>query len=588
MKRFKKSLSAFVTLALLAAAVGTTVVNDTEKVLADESDVTVKLTTDVTEVKSGDTLTATLSIEKNPNLAGLTVRFNYDKEVLSFVSASVPDGSVYASAVVFPDIDMLDDKDADLNEVADGTVGFAYAEIKNKNVTGDILVATFKVIDDAKVGESKLTYEYLDASNASGNTLKIEGEETSFKVLCGHEKTTEKVTKEPTCTETGIKSTICDICGETVKTETIAALGHDFGEFKITKEPTCTEEGEKTAICSRCGETKTEAVAALGHDFGEFEITKEPTCTEEGKKTATCSRCGETKTESIPAVGHEYGEWTVTKEPTCTEEGEREAVCSVCGDKKTETIEPLGHHYDSFEVTKEESEEEDGELVRTCAVCGETITTVIPKIDAKNFGLKDSYGSEIKKEFYVGDTIEIKASIFSINDGEPVLGDVRYVPFAYMINESTGEWEKEPYSIKLTPDSEGEYKIIVEYVREINDTTGWVKTDKTYAFETVISALKKEEIKPENNNKTDDNNGSEKSDTINKTPAETVITDNKPSDNIETNNNDSANKNNSSAKNSSTPKTGDTAEAQVMLIGLMLVAGVSAVVASTKRRENKK
>lgn len=549
MKRFKKSLSAFVTLALLAAAVGTTVVNDTEKVLADESDVTVKLTTDVTEVKSGDTLTATLSIEKNPNLAGLTVRFNYDKEVLSFVSASVPDGSVYASAVVFPDIDMLDDKDADLNEVADGTVGFAYAEIKNKNVTGDILVATFKVIDDAKVGESKLTYEYLDASNASGNTLKIEGEETSFKVLCGHEKTTEKVTKEPTCTETGIKSTICDICGETVKTETIAALGHDFGEFEITKEPTCTEEGEKTA---------------------------------------TCSRCGETKTESIPAVGHEYGEWTVTKEPTCTEEGEREAVCSVCGDKKTETIEPLGHHYDSFEVTKEESEEEDGELVRTCAVCGETITTVIPKIDAKNFGLKDSYGSEIKKEFYVGDTIEIKASIFSINDGEPVLGDVRYVPFAYMINESTGEWEKEPYSIKLTPDSEGEYKIIVEYVREINDTTGWVKTDKTYAFETVISALKKEEIKPDDNNKTDDNNGSEKSDTINKTPAETVITDNKPSDNIETNNNDSANNNNSSAKNSSTPKTGDTAEAQVMLIGLMLVAGVSAVVASTKRRENKK
>lgn len=74
---------------------------------------------------------------------------------------------------------------------------------------------------------------------------------------------------------------------------------HEYDDGVITKEPTCTEEGEKTSTCSLCGETKIESVPIIAHAFDE-EITKESTFKEEGEKTFTCKNCGYSYTESIP------------------------------------------------------------------------------------------------------------------------------------------------------------------------------------------------------------------------------------------------------------------------------------------------
>ncbi|MFR5919662.1 cohesin domain-containing protein, partial [Eubacterium ventriosum] len=54
----------------------------------------------------------------------------------------------------------------------------------------------------------------------------------------------------------------CTVCGKelsrtTIKTE---AKGHKWNEGKVTTEPTCTEEGVKTFECTVCGKTKTEKV----------------------------------------------------------------------------------------------------------------------------------------------------------------------------------------------------------------------------------------------------------------------------------------------------------------------------------------
>ncbi|MFQ9390174.1 MAG: hypothetical protein ACLR1V_16505 [Coprococcus sp.] len=38
---------------------------------------------------------------------------------------------------------------------------------------------------------------------------------------------------------------------------------------KVTKEATCTEDGVKTNTCTVCGETKTEIIPAVGHQYGE-------------------------------------------------------------------------------------------------------------------------------------------------------------------------------------------------------------------------------------------------------------------------------------------------------------------------------
>lgn len=145
----------------------------------------------------------------------------------------------------------------------------------------------------------------------------------------------ETITKEPTCTETGEKKYTCD-CGNSY-TEVIPAKGHHYenGECtdchekdpnhehsyteKVTKEPTCTEKGEKTYTCT-CGHSYTEEIPATGHHYGDDDkctgcgelnpdhehsytetITKEATTTEEGEKTYTC-KCGESYTEAIPAI----------------------------------------------------------------------------------------------------------------------------------------------------------------------------------------------------------------------------------------------------------------------------------------------
>ena len=45
------------------------------------------------------------------------------------------------------------------------------------------------------------------------------------------------------------------------------ALGHNYSEFKVTKEPTCTETGTADSICSVCGDTQHNTLAALGHKY---------------------------------------------------------------------------------------------------------------------------------------------------------------------------------------------------------------------------------------------------------------------------------------------------------------------------------
>ena len=161
-----------------------------------------------------------------------------------------------------------------------------------------------------------------------------------------HEWETE-VTKEPTCTETGVKSTRCKHCGKQSQEE-IPALGHQW-ERQVIKEPTCTEAGKSSEVCSRCGQEKPgseETIDPLGHQW-ERKVTEEPTCTEAGVASMVCKRCGLEREESIDPLGHQW-ERRVKEEATCTESGVASMVCKRCGLEKSgseETIDPLGHNW---------------------------------------------------------------------------------------------------------------------------------------------------------------------------------------------------------------------------------------------------
>lgn len=73
---------------------------------------------------------------------------------------------------------------------------------------------------------------------------------------------------------------------------------HTWNAGVVTKEPTCTEAGVKTYTCTTCGATKTEAIAALGHVWGAYTVTEHAVNGNDGEKTRTCSRCD--TTESAP------------------------------------------------------------------------------------------------------------------------------------------------------------------------------------------------------------------------------------------------------------------------------------------------
>ena len=200
---------------------------------------------------------------------------------------------------------------------------------------------------------------------------------TAGSKTCQHVWDNGKVTKEPTETETGIRTYTCTLCGET-KTETIPKLTHEHSYKDVVTAPTCTEKGYTTHTCA-CGDSYVDTyVDALGHAWDNGKVTKEPTETETGVKAFTCTRCGETKAEVIPALSHEHSYKDVVTAPTCTEKGYTTHTCA-CGDSYVDTyVDALGHAWDSGKVTKEPTETETGVKTFTCTRCGETKTETIP------------------------------------------------------------------------------------------------------------------------------------------------------------------------------------------------------------------
>lgn len=160
-------------------------------------------------------------------------------------------------------------------------------------------------------------------------------ESASATFICAndasHEETvaaavTSAVTKEPTCTEDGLRTYTASVTfGEKnytdTKTEGIKATGeHVWDNGVVTAEPTCTAKGVKTYTCTKCSATKTEELNALGHNY-ETKRT-EPTCEKDGKEEEVCSRCGDVRfSRVLPATGHSY-RW----DPRT-----RRTVCENCG-----------------------------------------------------------------------------------------------------------------------------------------------------------------------------------------------------------------------------------------------------------------
>ena len=85
----------------------------------------------------------------------------------------------------------------------------------------------------------------------------------TFRCVEAHEHSYTAVVTPPTCTEKGYTTHTCS-CGDSYVDTYVDALGHAWDNGKVTKEPTETETGVKTFTCTRCHETKTESIPATG------------------------------------------------------------------------------------------------------------------------------------------------------------------------------------------------------------------------------------------------------------------------------------------------------------------------------------
>lgn len=165
----------------------------------------------------------------------------------------------------------------------------------------------------------------------------------------------------------------CATCGEViVAQEVIPALGHEMGTFTRVSNPTCTQTGLETSVCTRCGETIERIIPATGHT--EEVIPGTPaTCTETGlSEGVLCSVCGAVLVEQevVPAKGHTYGETVVIEEASCLRNGKQESVCKDCGETVTERIPALGHDR-VYEPAIEATCETSGRTGRVvCDRCG--------------------------------------------------------------------------------------------------------------------------------------------------------------------------------------------------------------------------
>ena len=179
------------------------------------------------------------------------------------------------------------------------------------------------------------------------------------------------ITKEPTATETGIKTFTCSVC-QTIKTEDIAKVHvHDYTRLgEIVEGPYCETEGKRWMYCSYegCNERVLKPVPAIGYhdwDTEHTECLKKATCTEKGTMLMHCKRdASHTMTYDYGGTGHVWDEGVITTPPTYDEYGEKTLNCKNCDATKTEKVLPTKY---TFTVTVVQPTcTEDGYTMHKC------------------------------------------------------------------------------------------------------------------------------------------------------------------------------------------------------------------------------
>ena len=159
---------------------------------------------------------------------------------------------------------------------------------------------------------------------------------------------------------------------------------------EITKEATCTETGLKTYVCQNCSYIHcTKEILATGHNYTS-EITKEATFTETGIKINTCTKCNHSYTEIIPIKEKTFNDYSWAEIAAISEAGNATSTFSV-GDEKELQISDETYHVQILGFNHDDKSDGSGKAGIT--VCLKELMTTTNKMNSYTTnigGWKDS------------------------------------------------------------------------------------------------------------------------------------------------------------------------------------------------------
>ncbi|MBQ5809591.1 MAG: hypothetical protein IIW21_07530 [Clostridia bacterium] len=229
-----------------------------------------ELTVSNAEASTGEAAEILISISGNPGLCALGFEIQYDKSVLTVVSAEFTDLLSAASKRV---------------NVQDGRIIFNAASADNINGDGAVAKIVFKVtansfkgatVNVAPLGEKGFVLHSEADHSLADVTLKLNngsiippgGSATDIPTTeapaCTHKNTVSETVKASTCTTKGVALTRCADCGISLGETELPLADHTAGEWETVTEPTADTEGEEAQKCTVCGATvATKAIDKL-------------------------------------------------------------------------------------------------------------------------------------------------------------------------------------------------------------------------------------------------------------------------------------------------------------------------------------
>ncbi|MDO4608451.1 MAG: cohesin domain-containing protein [Clostridia bacterium] len=259
-----------------------------------------------------ETVTIDVEIKNNPGIMGMAFSIAYDNDAFEYVKYE----NGWLSGMTVKD---HPDK---------GHVIFVYVATKDKTDNGKMLSVDFKIKQKATPGHHTITLAnnnfekhgtklHNSFSNSKQEFIVPNIKSGSIKVgeTCinaGHKYGEWNITKEATCTETGLKNHTCvrdeSICIEEGRYEEVEIpITHDFEkEWTVDEVATPEKDGVMTRHCTKCDAVTDRVVFTYEEVGGEPPTPSDPS-TSSGNSTDNPT----SSTPSAPIINNTLG----TKNP---------------------------------------------------------------------------------------------------------------------------------------------------------------------------------------------------------------------------------------------------------------------------------